>query len=107
MADALDSKSSGLRPVWVQLPPPALENHFSLRCCCDCRFLREKAKKQFVIDLGLVADVVANPTSQKWLGRRGEIDRPMRDITQWCLDICPSRLFFAPFAGEVVGENVN
>lgn len=24
MADALDSKSSGLRPVWVQLPPPVL-----------------------------------------------------------------------------------
>ncbi|ASV76179.1 hypothetical protein THTE_3578 [Thermogutta terrifontis] len=24
MADALDSKSSGLRAVWVQLPPPAL-----------------------------------------------------------------------------------
>gem|GEM_PF-5964646 len=26
MADALDSKSSGLRVVWVQLPPPALLN---------------------------------------------------------------------------------
>ena len=25
MADALDSKSSGLRAVWVQLPPPVLE----------------------------------------------------------------------------------
>ena len=24
MADALDSKSSGLRAVWVQLPPPVL-----------------------------------------------------------------------------------
>ena len=25
MADALDSKSSGLRAVWVQLPPPVLK----------------------------------------------------------------------------------
>gem|GEM_PF-3487962 len=46
MADALDSKSSGLRAVWVQLPPPVLELTETWPC------LRE-SQRRFVKGLGL------------------------------------------------------
>jgi hypothetical protein len=32
LADALDSKSSGRKAVWVRAPPPAVESQFDLRC---------------------------------------------------------------------------
>src|SRR5262249_31433712 len=31
LADALDSKSSGRKVVWVRAPPPAMKSHFDLR----------------------------------------------------------------------------
>jgi hypothetical protein len=31
MADALDSKSSGRKAVWVQVPPPAIDSMFDVR----------------------------------------------------------------------------
>jgi hypothetical protein len=32
LADALDSKSSGRKVVWVRAPPPALNSQFNVRC---------------------------------------------------------------------------
>ena len=36
MADALDSKSSVLRDMWVQLPPPVLQGRQGVRCFHGC-----------------------------------------------------------------------
>jgi hypothetical protein len=32
LADALDSKSSGRKVVWVRAPPPAMNSQFNVRC---------------------------------------------------------------------------
>jgi hypothetical protein len=32
LADALDSKSSGRKVVWVRAPPPAMNSQFDVRC---------------------------------------------------------------------------
>jgi hypothetical protein len=32
LADALDSKSSDRKVVWVRAPPPAMESQFDVRC---------------------------------------------------------------------------
>lgn len=98
MADAADSKSVARKGVWVQVPPPALENKAFLILTSRAAH-RDKVAKPFQtlrVGLGRKIGGVGGADAGPLFGLRGA-SRPLASLNAGFRGLCPGMI---PAAGE-------